>query len=293
MTNSIFTSVTHYLPFERSSIDIHDTALLGLVINSIKYILDVFKFLVDGLLNASESYTAQDSSITDPDSPPHLAGNPLISLILLSSWSRHFLRQNTRALRGFAQAISSPQYGLSPESIPAFERMASLVDSPPLKVDSCEKLLAAVDRFVQAAYQNAGMDVTARSEAERSMIIHGRVPEVLHGVMPRVLREVLPSIREEVNRLALFVGDYKWLGFRNDRESQAFRKKYWVDIQKRKVIKKVGEGGEGGKIVRKCVRCAEIADEITPPRAVPRPLMPVFSRCACDGNFLYVKMDEA
>lgn len=158
------------------------------------------------------------------------------TLLLISCWSRFFLRHTSRALRGLALLPANPQYNISPKAVPAFKRIADCIDasssspnphtstgpsltttnaaSPiPIKTEALERILVSIEKFVSQAYDNANYTDIQRANTERALLAHASVPDVLSGVMDRVIKEVLiPHTRFEVARLDVWVGDYQWLG---------------------------------------------------------------------------------
>ena len=117
---------------------------------------------------------------------------------------------------------------------------------------------------------------------------HGQIPEVLQNVVPRILQDVLPITRPKMDRLSLYTEDYSWLGIRNDRKTEAFKRDYVVDVHRKKVMKKKGLGK-----VRKCVRCGSISAVLVRVRHWPQDLQTqMMLRCVCEDVFAIVESED-
>lgn len=260
--------------------EFRDSAILDFPLHNIHYALSLFHHIVDSL------FTAFD----EPSKPVP----PLVALLLMSSWSRYFLQYVSRALRGLATWPRSQTSGnVTADLLKPFLRMAQLIEPPPLRMETIEKVLGTVEKLVQVAFTEARFNAANRAAAEREMLVYGRIPTVLAGVWGRVVTELLPSIRDELNRLQLFTEDYTWLGLdvtKGNGSGEKIVKRMQVDVLKKKVLRNLRTAR--GKGVRKCVRCSGLSEDLVPPRAYPRAMMPLLSRCACDGSFAKVRLDE-
>lgn len=277
-TGLFFASVLNTLQ-QSNGAEFRDSAILDFPLHNIHYALSLFHHIIDSL------FTALDV----PDKP----APPLIALLLISSWSRYFLRYVSRALRGLAAWPSQAKSNMSTDLLKPFLRMAQLIEPPPLKMETIEKVLGTVEKFVHSAFNEARFDAANRAAAEREILVYGRIPSVLAGVWGRVVTELLPNIRDELNRLQLFTEDYTWLGLEFAKEGgkeEVAAKKSEMDILKKKVLRNLKNAV--GKSVRRCVRCNGVSEDVIPPRAYPRAMIPLLSRCACDGSFAKVKFGE-
>lgn len=274
----ILTSVS-----QNGGIEWKDPEVCEIVCNNIRWTLDLCKFIVDDLFEMVD----HNDTTSDKEShhqPGHSTG--ITQLLLLSIWPRSFLKMITRVLRGFLRAIQDPKTTLSSEAAPAFARMADLIDTSPLKMESLEQLLSGVDKTVQHFHQVAGMSDRDKADTERFILSHGQIPEVLQDVVPRILQNVLPMTRPKIDRLSLYMEDYSWLGVRDDQKTKVFKRDFVVDVHRKKVMKRKGLGK-----VRKCVRCGSISADLLKMRHWPQLLQTQFSRCVCEDVFAVVGPD--
>src|SRR5215471_6858865 len=96
-------------------------------------------------------------------------------VLILSSISRSFLRYICRCLRGIALAFRNAA-NLGGDALQLCSSIVSLIESSPLKVDVCEKILFNVDKVVKHAYQNAGYSEADRASSERELLITSHIP---------------------------------------------------------------------------------------------------------------------
>jgi mediator of RNA polymerase II transcription subunit 16, fungi type len=246
-----------------------------LACNNIKWTLDLCKFMVDDLFEmVDRDSSSDDTSIT--------------KLLLLSIWPRSFLKMIARILRGFVRATQDPNTTLSPEAAPAFSRMAELIESSPLKMESLEQLLSGADKLIMLSYQARSMSDRDKAETERYILSHGAVPEVLQDVVPRVLQDVLPMTRKNMDRLALYMEDYSWLGIRGEeKKTRAFKREFVVDVYRKRVLKREELGR-----YRRCVRCGSVSKDLVRVRSWPGYLQQQILRCICEDVFAVVGGDE-
>lgn len=296
---------------QTGGVEYRDPDVLSAVLHNINYAQALFAYLLNNLFEI-----AVPTFASPPTSPDSLQAQhtELTSLILLSSWSRFFLRHLSRALRGLTLV---PQSGsaVNPKALPAFTRIAREIDpdytsagstpetgepTSPIKMEAVERLIVGVEKFVMNAYENAGLTTDAQKAAvEREMLAHANVPEVLSGVIPKVVKEILPITRTEVNHLDVWESDYTWLGLWH-------RKGGLVDIHKKRAIKQQGynpsrqsnmsnntgstylvsvKSTTPGKPLRACVRCGEVSEDLVPGRGLPIYFRQQIGRCVCEGNF--------
>lgn len=260
--------------------EFRDPSALDFPLHNIRYSLALFHHIIDSLF----------TTLDRPSKPIP----PLLALIVTSSWSRFFLRYVSRALRGFTAWPYSPNSAnLSTDSLKPAIRLAQLCESSPMKMENIEKMLVTAEKFVQVAYTEAHADTAHRAAAEREMLVYGRVPLVLVGVWNRLATELLPSIRGELNRLQLFEEDYSWLGLELPKEDSNMVKRTKtseVDVLKKKVLGNLRNAK--GKVVRRCVRCFGVSEDLVFPRTYPKAMMGPFCRCPCDGSFAKVRIGE-
>lgn len=256
--------------------------------NNIRWTLDLCKFIVDDLFEMSDHANHLPSPAPETDSVS--ARDPLMisKLLLLSIWPRSFLNMILRILRGLARARQDPKITLAPEAVPAFRRMIELIEGSSLKLEPLEQILIGVDKIIQQTYQLSGMAERDKAEAERYILSHGQIPAVLQNVVTRILQDVLPSMRPKLDRLSLYTEDYSWLGIRNDRKTEAFKRDYVVDVHRKRVMKKKGLGK-----VRKCVRCGSISAVLVRVRHWPPDLQTqMMLRCVCEDVFAMVESED-
>lgn len=205
-----------------------------------------------------------------PYTYPVKSTNSLSLVILLSSMSRNFLRFICRGLRGIHAG-----YGAAPLTGDArvyYAEVCQTMETAPVRIDSCEKFIAAVDSAVRHGYHGAGFGDAERPGPERELLVNARISPVLVPAVISILRSTAPALKSEIDRLAIYTADYSWLGLGADRRTEMYRRTRDVDIIKKIPVRAVpvGEAGKpyGGhqQPRRRCVRCCEILTGAYTPR---------------------------
>jgi mediator of RNA polymerase II transcription subunit 16, fungi type len=274
---------------QNGGVEWKDPEVCEIACNNIRWTVDLCKFLVDDLFEMADHNNngpppspekASHGSTTDDD--PHI----ITKLMLVSIWPRSFLKMIARILRGIVRASQDPKTPLSPDALPAFSRMAALIEASPLKMESLEQLLSGVEKMTNQFYHIAGMSDRDKADAERFMLAHGQIPDVLLEVVPRILQDVLPMTRGRMDRLALYMEDYSWLGIREDARTKAFRRDFVVDVHRKRVLRR-----KGLDRFRRCVRCGSVSADLVSMRHWPQYLQTQILRCICEDVFAVVGLD--
>lgn len=207
--------------------------------------------------------------------------NSLSLILLLSSMSRAFLRFICRGLRGvYAGYTTTP---LSGEARVYYTELYQTIDASPIRIDVYEKFLAGVDSAVRHAYQGAGFGDNERPAPEKELLVNSRIPAVLIPAVAILLRQKVPSLKPDIDRMAMYLGDYSWLGFCNDRRTEFYRRTKEVDVLKKLPLRSfhhprtssstepdgngARERAQHGQPRRRCTRCCEISGEVSTPRS--------------------------
>ncbi|GAB1205497.1 hypothetical protein APSETT445_004173 [Aspergillus pseudonomiae] len=112
-------------------------------------------------------------------------------------------------------------------------------------------------------------------QAEPPDAVNGRIPPVLVTAVSTILRQTVPTLKPEIDRMAIYIGDYSWLGLGSDPRAELYRRTRDVDIIKkipfRSTTSAGSDGAQSGKhnpsqVRRRCVRCCEIMCGAYPPR---------------------------
>ncbi|KAK2797281.1 hypothetical protein FQN50_009246 [Emmonsiellopsis sp. PD_5] len=259
--------------------------ILRMVLGNVKWIFDFVQYLIDDIFQIADSLPTDRGSFSQ--SAKLYESLPL--LILLSSPSRCFLRYIHLCLRrlpAFFNAIPN----LSGESYHLCSTITNTIEnSLALKLPVLEQLIKSIDAIVDQSYKAAGFSNGERSRPERELLITCTVPPVLQPAVMAVLTEAMPAISGEVDRMALAMGDYSWLGVGGDKRTELFKRTHEVDIIKRAVVQVDALGGAGGEKQpkRRCVRCCGVSEEVSLPktptifRIVSR--IGVLRSCICGG----------
>lgn len=194
-------------------------------------------------------------------------------LILLSSMSRAFLRFICRGLRGVHAGFTSANpASLVGDSRIYYTEICQTLESSPVRIDVYEKFLAGVDSAVKHAYQGAGFGDAERPGPEKELLVNARIPPVLTTAVATLLRQTVPALKSEINRRAIYLGDYSWLGFGNDRRTALYRKQREVDILKKCPLRPPLPLGNDGRVAllkkRRCARCCEVSGDTNLPRSL-------------------------
>ncbi|KAL4879567.1 mediator of RNA polymerase II transcription subunit 16 [Aspergillus karnatakaensis] len=263
----------------------HDPDVVRMVLGNTKWALDFSLYILNELFDLADEF----ESITDQEAFTQKLKStislPLI--IILSSMSRAFLRFICRGLRGIHAGYASAP--LTGDSRVYYTEICQTLDNSPIRTDIYEKLLAGVESAVKHAYTGAGFGDNERPNPEKELLVNSRIPPVLVTAVSTILRQTIPALKSEVDRLAIYMGDYSWVGLGNDPKTEAYRRSRDVDIIKKLPVTAtataatakggpgpvdlglgVGQGGAGksGILRRRCVRCCEVSEAIYPPRSV-------------------------
>lgn len=226
--------------------------------------------------------------------------------------SRAFLRFICRGLRGLhAGYAATPTLalGVSGEARMYYVEIGRMIDASPVRIDVYEKFLAGVDSAVRHAYQGAGFGDAERPAPEKELLVNARIPAVLIPAVATLLRQTVPALKQEINRMSIYLADYSWLGFGDDRRTELYRRTRDVDVLKKTPLRTSpavannnnntehqndsSHGGGGGNKRsavpprRRCVRCCEVSGDVTPPRSflsfrlIAR--LGVLRSCICGG----------
>ncbi|KAJ5091848.1 Mediator complex subunit Med16 [Penicillium alfredii] len=251
----------------------HDADVLRIVLGNTKWTSDFSHFLLSEIFDLADDF---ESVANDQEAFTQklktTSSLPLI--ILLSSMSRAFLRFICRGLRGVhaGYATANPA-SLTGDSRIYYTEICQTLEAAPVRIDVYEKFLAGVDSAVKHAYQGAGFGDAERPGPEKELLVNARIPPVLVPAVATLLRQTVPALKSEINRIAIFLGDYSWLGLGSDKCSTAYRKRRDVDILKKYPLRPPLPVGSEGRVLqpqkkRRCVRCCEVSGDTTLPRSL-------------------------
>lgn len=178
-----------------------------------------------------------------------------------------------------------------------------------------EKLLAGIDSAIRHSYHGAGFGDTERPGPEKELLVIARIPPVLVNAVSTIFQSVLPPLRNEVDRMAIYLGDYAWLGVGDDQRSEMYRRTRDVDILKKMPLRAVSSSSDVGASAgssskqgnnaagatghrhRRCVRCCEISGDTKPPRSMLSFQMiarlTLLRSCICGGMWALESSDHA
>ncbi|KKA16860.1 hypothetical protein T310_9474, partial [Rasamsonia emersonii CBS 393.64] len=256
----------------------HDPDVLRMVLGNTKWALDFSYYILDELFELAEEFEPVFSD-QEAFAQKVKSTNSLSLILLLSSMSRAFLRFICRGLRGvYAGYTTTP---LSGEARVYYTELYQTIDASPIRIDVYEKFLAGVDSAVRHAYQGAGFGDNERPAPEKELLVNSRIPAVLIPAVATLLRQKVPSLKPDINRMAIYLGDYSWLGFCNDRRTEFYRRTQEVDVLKKLPLRSfhsrtsstepdgngARERAQHGQPRRRCTRCCEISGDVTTPRS--------------------------
>lgn len=190
--------------------------------------------------------------------------------------SRAFLRFMCRGLRGVYAGYAS-SVALAGDARIYYAEICQTLESSPVRIDVYEKLLVGVDSAVGHAYHGAGYGDAERPGPEKELLVNARVPAVLVTAVATTLRQTVPALKPEIDRMAIYLGDYSWLGIGADPRTEQYKKKRDVDALKKIPLRAVLPADHGGNQSskhpssqrrRRCARCCEVSGDIHPPRSL-------------------------
>ncbi|KAL4893963.1 mediator complex, subunit Med16 [Aspergillus ambiguus] len=249
-----------------------DPEALRILLGNTKWALDFLHYILNELLDLADEFESV-SSDQEAFAQKLKSTSSLPLVILLSSMSRAFLRFICRGLRGMYAGYSAvPLIG---DSRVYYAEICQTLDSSPVRIDLYEKFVAGVDSAVKHVYHGAGFGDAERPGPERELLVNARIPPVLVTAVATILRQTLPALKPEVNRMAIYMGDYSWLGLGTDPRSDMYRRTRDVDIVKKIPLGPAvgrdephqdGKPNGHGQLRRRCVRCCEVLCGAYPPR---------------------------
>jgi len=298
--------------------------VLRMVLGNTRWVLDFSQYILNEVFDLADEFESVLSdqeafnqkrkhySLTYKFCPsnktPVKTTTSLPLIILLSSMSRTFLRFICRGLRGVHSGYNPSAANLVGDSRIYYSETCYLLDTSPVRIDVYEKFLAGVDSAVRHAYHGAGFGDTERPGPEKELLVNARIPPVLVNAVSAIFRSVIPAVRGEVDRLAVYLGDYTWLGIGDDKRTELYRRTKDVDILKKIPLRVVvpDSGSEAnntttatstatsdnnkagaGQRIRRCIRCCEISSDTHPPRSLPAFQMiarlGLLRSCICGG----------
>ncbi|EDN06886.1 predicted protein [Histoplasma mississippiense (nom. inval.)] len=271
---------SHYLKSGRDFTPSEPEAL-HMILGNIKWILDLAKYLVNDLFEIEDTIPPDRNLFSLPSKTYE---SPSLILVL-SSVPRSFLRHIFRYLSRFPLAFKAAS-NLSGESYQLFASINNTIEQSSLKPDVCEKMLTHIDSLVTRSYEAAGFGNAERNAPEREMLITCSIPPVLQPAVMSILTETMPLIvRSEVDRMALALYDYSWLGIGDDKRTELFKRTHDVDILK----KNVNKLPDPTVAKRRCVRCCEVSEDTWLPRSASMYRLigkiGVLRTCVCGGTF--------
>lgn len=224
--------------------------------------------------------------------------SPLLPL-LLSTLGRlyfEFLTRYLRSLRNLARtsAPSTQRYALS------WRAFLGILDARNLPLDRFESFCVGINAHLKTAYHEAGWTDAQRMEAERGMLVRGKVPDVLVGVVVKCLGSGIERVVEGEGGKGDSV-ELMRLGFTTQESTtqtqlQGKRRRSGIlsGIDKTRqgwdVIRKVPLYGV--KSVRKCTRCGSLMEnlQVEPGKVMEMPLwlVNVSKYCVCGGSWMVV-----
>ncbi|KAI9928807.1 hypothetical protein ASPWEDRAFT_127770 [Aspergillus wentii DTO 134E9] len=259
----------------------HDPDVLRMVLGNTKWALDFSQYIMNEIFDLADEF---EGVLNDQEalSQKLKTTNSLPLIILLSSMSRAFLRFICRGLRGvYGGYASSP--GLTGDARIHYAEICQTMDASPVRIDVHEKFLSGVDSAVRHAYQGAGFGDAERPGPEKELLVNARIPPVLVTAVATLLRQTIPIIKPDIDRMAIYLGDYSWLGFGHDRRTEFYRRNRDVDIVKKTPLRvllpasnpeQTHEHGSkpgnnhGQQRRRRCVRCCELSGDAHTPRSM-------------------------
>ncbi|PGH02542.1 hypothetical protein GX51_04568 [Blastomyces parvus] len=258
-----------------------ELVVIRMVLGNVKWILDLAKYLVDDLLEIADTLPADRTSFSLSSK---IYESPSL-ILLLSGIPRSFLRHIFRYLGRFHLTFKAAS-NLSGESYKLFASINSTIDQSSLKTEVCEKMLAHIDSIVTRSYEAVGFDNPERNAPEREMLITCSIPPVLQPAVMAILTETVPLvIRPGVDRMALALYDYSWLGIGDDKRTELFRRTHDVDVLKKNVYKLL----DATVAKRRCVRCCEISEDTSLPQSASTyhliRKIGILRACVCGGAF--------
>ncbi|KAF9889204.1 mediator complex subunit [Aspergillus nanangensis] len=251
-----------------------DPEALRILLGNTKWTLDFLHCVLNALLNLSDDFESV-SSDQEAFAQKLKSTNSLPLIIILSSMSRAFLRFICRGLRGmYAGYTAVPLVG---DARVYYSEICQTLDTSPVRIDVYEKFVAGVDSAVRHVYQGAGFGDAERPGPERELLVNSRIPPVLVTAVTTILRQTIPVLKPEIDRMAIYMGDYSWLGLGTDRRTEMYRRTRTVDIVKKIPLRTLtpsaagednheGKQNSQGQLRRRCVRCCEVLCGAYPPR---------------------------
>ena len=205
-----------------------------------------------------------------------------------------------------------------------YAEISQTLESSPVRVEAYEKFLTGVDSVIRHTYQAAAFGEGERPGPEKDLLVRGQIANVFIPAVSTILRQTLPALQPEIDRMAIYLGDYAWLGFGDDPRTESFRRNRDVDILRKTILRKnvnvndaitttntadgstptSGENKNGnssssnvGQRWRRCVHCCECTSDLGFPRSAVafRIFLKIglIRSCVCGGTFVVESVNSA
>lgn len=157
------------------------------------------------------------------------------------------------------------------------------MDTNPIKSNLFEKLLVDIITGIRQITEE--WDAARRIEVDRMISLTGDIPEVFYPVVDGFLHQTLALLKNDIDPSSIFFYDTTWLGFSDDRKSVEFKKSSKVDTFRKSLLKK-------GTPTRRCLRCAEVVEDLVPSVRMGVWLQNVSRVCVCGSLWMHDDQTE-
>lgn len=278
----------------------------------LQWSIDLLTYILDELMNVCRNVSGHEEDLEFFRSQVLRRNSPAIPLIL-SSLSRGYLTYLAnlliRILQKAEEVAKSPAYAAEVVLQRAWASVADLILASPLATVSGQadksatavlnQLLREIDMKCKAAYLEPAnsKDIPhwsfsssdARTAAELSLLVEGKIPETLLPTLTSLFTEYLPRYQSQVNVSRFYFTDTSWLGFSENPVARRRHKERIVDVVTKMEMRK-------GEEYRRCTRCASRTGMegmwSEPGKRPPYWVYKMGLVCPCGGQWIVVGLGE-
>lgn len=135
-------------------------------------------------------------------------------LVLLCPTSRSLIRMMLELLKAYIGKLGqvAPQTGAQRALL---QETITYSKQIPFKLPNLESLMLEIDNSIRAAFKTANLSATARTDAELTMLVHGRLPTCLSAAVDFVTGKAASKFLDSVDPTRITFTDLDWLGLRD------------------------------------------------------------------------------
>ena len=265
---------------------------VDIICGNIKWVLDLMRYVVAKVLEVEDRESNPDFFPPPAEGEVTDGSQGLVALLLNCHWSRRLLVTTMNAMKMLLKAQEQ-------RSRQQIQIMRAIAEGSHGKGVG----LPAMDQLLNGVWSEPGDVGEFREMAERQieMMATGVVVGGYRGTVKRLLSRAFglegmmrrqgASAKGGVDRLKTWGDEVEvgWLMLEDQSGEVAKKGRGKVyDVHRKKIITKgVREGETGDMMIKRCVRCGRLSEDVSGMgAAIPRIVAGMMMRCVCDGSWI-------